>query len=76
MSKTLVIDYPKVDVGGEFLTCDARVHWLVSVIVVSRCLELFSKVVDGGVFLGESTCRIRALATSRRDEQVGEDKRT
>ena len=71
MSKTLVIDYPKVDVGGEFLPCDARVHWLVSVIVVARCQELFSKVIDGGVFFGEPTFRICALASRTRYEGKG-----
>jgi hypothetical protein len=36
VAEALVVDYADVDVGREFLACDAAVHGLVTVVVVSR----------------------------------------
>ena len=53
MSETLVVDNSNVDVCSELLAGDPGVHWLVAVVVVSCSLELFAKVIDRGVILGE-----------------------
>lgn len=33
--QTLIVDDTEIDVGCELLACDARVHWLVAVVVVT-----------------------------------------
>ena len=55
MSETLVVNHTDVDVGCEFLTGDAGIHWFVAVVVVPSGQELIAKVADGGVLLGESS---------------------
>lgn len=49
MTETLVVDATNVDIALKLLSSDTRVHWLVTVVVVSRGLELFSEVIRSGI---------------------------
>jgi hypothetical protein len=61
----LIIDHPKVDVRGKFLTCDTRIHWLVAVIVVPSSTKLLAKIIDSGIGLRESVEKFRARENNR-----------
>ena len=59
MSEPLIIDHPKVDVRGEFLACDTRIHWFVAIIVVPGSTKLFAEIVDSSIGLRKSVARLR-----------------
>jgi hypothetical protein len=53
MPQPLIIDHSKVDVGSKLLACYARVHWFVTIVVVSSSTKLPAEVIYGSVRLGE-----------------------
>lgn len=65
VSQPLIIDHPKVDVRGEFFTCDTRIHWLVAIIVVPGSTELLAKIVDSSIGLRKSVARLRTRENYR-----------
>jgi hypothetical protein len=70
VSQPLIIDHPKVDVRGEFLTRDTRIHWLVAIIVVPGSTKLLAEIVDSSIGLRKSVAKLRTrdnyrLRTSR-----------
>lgn len=59
MPEPLIIDHSKVDVRGEFLTCDTRVHWFVAVIIVPSSTKLLAKIIDSGIGLRKPVATLR-----------------
>jgi len=53
VTKTLIVDDTDVNVGVKLFSGNSRVHRFVSVVVVSSGFELFSKVLERCVVLGE-----------------------
>lgn len=53
VSQSLVVNHAKVDVSRELLSCDAGVHWLVAVVVVTSCHKLVAEVVNRSVLFSE-----------------------
>lgn len=65
MSQPLIIDHPKVDIRGELLACDARIHWLVAIIVVPGSTKLFAEIVDSSIGLRKAVARLRTRENYR-----------
>ena len=59
MPQPLIVDHPKVDVRGKFLTCDTRIHWFVAIIVVPSSTKLLAEIIDSGIGLRKSVVKLR-----------------
>lgn len=51
MSQTLIVDETEVNIGMELFTSDTRVHWLVTVIIVTSRSKLLAKVVNWSILV-------------------------
>jgi hypothetical protein len=66
MPQPLIIDHSKVNVGGKLLACDARVHWFVSIVVISSSTKLLAEVIYSSVRLRKSINMIRTIDERRK----------
>jgi hypothetical protein len=69
MPQPLIIDHSKVNVGGKFLTCDARVHWFVAIVVISSRTKLLAEVIYSSVRLRKP---INMLGRETKDHELHE----
>ena len=56
VSQALVVYDTYVDVCSELLACNARVHGLVAIVIISGRQKLVAEVVQSGVFFRKSVC--------------------